>query len=100
MPTKLKGRKIGRRRAVVSRAPVVRRIRSNHEGSSIAMCRESIFEVGPGTSRSIVSAIAGSKVIGRLAGDGMKGPNRFYAASILKLDVGRVPSVEYAHACR
>jgi hypothetical protein len=48
MPTKLpRGRRSVRQRAVASRTLVVDRVRSNHEGSLIAISRESIFEVGP-----------------------------------------------------
>jgi len=67
-PTKLpRGRRSVRRRAVANRALVVHRVRSNYEGSSIAISRECVFEVGPARAGRLSlprRALAGRQKIG------------------------------------
>src|SRR2546428_11346171 len=95
-----KGKKIGPPplRAVASRALVVHRVRSNYEGSSIAISRESIFEVGPARAGRLSvprRALAGRQKIGSRWDERSES---LLCYVDLEARVSRLPAVDYPHA--
>jgi hypothetical protein len=77
------------------RALLVHRVQSNYEGSSIAINRESVFEVGP--ARAGRSSLPRRPLAGR-QNNGWRWHERsesLLVTSILKLDVSPLPTFHY-----